>query len=105
MRPGLHRPYVSFQLLSSDCRNLDLFLSGEEGVRFLLGRSAAHCEFALIEGVMGLYDGLGADSQTASTNHLALVTETPTVLVVRPGGMSLSLKALLKGFWSFRTIA
>ena len=99
--PDYIDPMFHSKLLSSDCRNLDLFLSGEEGVRFLLGRSATDCEFALIEGVMGLYDGLGVDSQTASTNHLALVTETPTVLVVRPGGMSLSLKALLKGFLEF----
>lgn len=99
--PDYIDPMFHAKLFSSDCRNLDLFLSGEEGVRFLLGRKAAGCDFALIEGVMGLYDGLGADSQTASTNHLALVTETPTVLVVCPRGMSLSFKALLKGFLEF----
>lgn len=99
--PDYIDPMFHAKMLGSDCRNLDLFLSGEEGVRFLLGRWARDCGFALMEGVMGLYDGLGADSQTASTNHLALATGTPTVLVVRPKGMSLSLKALLSGFLNF----
>jgi len=83
-------------------RNLDLYMCGEETVKFLLAKTARDQDIAVIEGVMGMYDGLAANSDYASANHLARLTGTPEVLVVSVRGMGLSLAALIQGFVRFR---
>src|SRR5690348_17546021 len=63
-------------------RNLDPHLVGEELVVPLLLHGASDADIAVIEGVMGLYDGrLGTDG-FASTAHVARLTRSPVVLVV-----------------------
>ena len=78
--------------------NLDMFFVGEDGVRHELGRAAHMADIAVIEGVMGLYDGLRADSDFASAYHIARATKTPIILVVDAKGMSRSIAAVIKGF-------
>ncbi len=82
-------------------RNLDIFLCGEETVKYLLAKNAQGSDLAVLEGVMGLYDGMAQD-QYGSSNHVAMLTETPTVLVVNGDGQSLSLAAQICGFLKFR---
>ncbi len=80
--------------------NLDLFFQTEEQVK---GYFIENCgEISVIEGVMGYYDGIGGNTDRASSYHLASVTKTPVILVVNPRGQSLSLVALIKGFMDFR---
>ncbi|MCL2883659.1 MAG: hypothetical protein FWF30_04255, partial [Coriobacteriia bacterium] len=55
---------------------------------------------AVIEGVMGLYDGLGMGSY-ASSNHLSLLTQTPVVLIVNAKGAARSLAATIQGFLGY----
>ena len=83
-----------------ESRNLDVFLMGEEGLKTCLTRHSADREIAVLEGVMGLYDGLGSDSY-ASSNHISLLTNTPVILIVNAKGVSLSLCAMIKGFMEF----
>ena len=85
-----------------ESRNLDLFLMGEDAVRDSLSRSMQNHDLAVIEGVMGLYDGLGQTDQYSS-NHLSLATQTPVILVVNARGKALSLCAEVKGFLEFET--
>lgn len=80
--------------------NLDLFFLQENMVRYLLSRQLSGGKVGVIEGVMGYYDGMGMTDE-ASTAHVARVTETPTVLVVRPKGQALSLAAMIAGFMRF----
>jgi cobyrinic acid a,c-diamide synthase len=80
--------------------NLDIFLMGETGVRQTISRNAPDYDIAVIEGVMGLYDGQG-DTTYASSNHLSLLTETPTILVVNARGMAASICALISGYIGF----
>ncbi|MDR1268153.1 MAG: AAA family ATPase, partial [Planctomycetaceae bacterium] len=80
--------------------NLDSVLMGEEGVRYSLQSHTQTCDIAVIEGVMGLYDGIGNKSN-ASTNYLSQITKTPVVLVVDAKGKSLSLCAEINGFLEF----
>jgi cobyrinic acid a,c-diamide synthase len=56
---------------------------------------------AVIEGVMGLFDGIGASSREGSSAQIAAVTGAPVVLVVNARGMAASAAALVKGFASF----
>lgn len=81
-------------------RNLDTFMMGMEGVRrsFCLGVEGA--DVAVVEGVMGLYDGLDA-TEVASTAHVAKALKIPVVLVINVHGMSRSAAALELGFARF----
>ena len=83
-----------------ESRNLDIFLMGEQGVRYCAARHAANGKIAVLEGVMGFYDGLGNGSY-ASSNHVSLLTNTPVVLIVSAKGTSLSICAEIKGFLEF----
>ena len=83
-----------------ESRNLDIFLMGEEGVKYGVAHHSAGKEIAVLEGVMGFYDGLGSESY-ASSCHISLLTNTPVILVVNAQGVSLSLCAMIKGFMEF----
>ncbi|WP_425463975.1 cobyrinate a,c-diamide synthase [Nocardioides marmorisolisilvae] len=83
-------------------RNLDPHLVGEDRLVPLLLHGAAGADLAVIEGVMGLYDGqLGTDG-FSSTAHVAAVTKTPVVLVVDISHASRSIAATVHGLrtWS-----
>ncbi|MFL6160339.1 MAG: cobyrinate a,c-diamide synthase [Marmoricola sp.] len=78
-------------------RNLDPHLVGEEQLVPLLLHGSAGADLAVIEGVMGLYDGqLGTDG-FSSTAHVAAVTRTPVVLVVDISSASRSIAATVHG--------
>lgn len=82
-------------------RNLDPHLVGEERIVPLLLHGAAGADLAVIEGVMGLFDGrLGTDG-FASTAHVAALTSTPVVLVVDIGRLSRSAAAIAAGMTAF----
>lgn len=78
--------------------NLDTYFSSGGEVRDLMAEMSADSDIAVIEGVMGLYDGLGAVRAEGSSYHLASVTKTPIILVVDAKGMGRSVSALIKGF-------
>ncbi|MGH8981764.1 MAG: cobyrinate a,c-diamide synthase [Acidimicrobiales bacterium] len=78
-------------------RNLDAFLSGADALAPLAGRAAAGADLLVVEGAMGLFDGIGATAD-ASTAHVALLLDAPVVLVVDASSMSGSVAALVHGF-------
>ncbi len=100
--PDFIDPMFHAVTLGVPCRNLDIFLCGEATVRSLLAENGRGRDIALIEGVMGLYDGTGRN-QYCSSNHVAELTETPTVLVVNCNGQSLSVAAQVYGLLHFRS--
>lgn len=83
--------------------NLDAWLAPEEALRALFFRHAGNGDrdIAVIEGVMGLFDGLGAGAY-AGTAHMASLLRAPVLLVVNARGMNLSLAAQISGFAAFR---
>jgi len=81
-------------------RNLDPVLVGEHRIAPLFRHGAAGAEVAVVEGVMGLFDGRLADGH-GSTAHVAGLLGAPVVLVVDCRGQSRSVAALLHGFRSF----
>ena len=82
-------------------RNLDPHLVGEERLVPLLLHGAAGADIAIIEGVMGLYDGQIGGDGFASTAHVATVTRTPVVLVVDISAASRSIAAVVQGMVAF----
>ncbi len=79
------------------CRNLDLVLCGSKWVNQSFNTFGANAELTLIEGVMGLFDGVGS-SQKGSTAEVAKELELPVVLIINSQGQAASLAALVKGF-------
>lgn len=88
-------------VLGIPSKNLDTFFTDEKTTINLMLEDRQEDEFALIEGVMGLYDGLGGVREEGSSYHLAKITKTPIVLVVDAKGMGKSLLALISGFLSY----
>jgi cobyrinic acid a,c-diamide synthase len=85
-------------------RNLDPWLVGEDQIlpMFTHGaRTPAPADIAIIEGVMGLFDGASGQGDFASTAHVARLLGAPIVLVVDAAGFSSSAAALLHGFATF----
>jgi cobyrinic acid a,c-diamide synthase len=98
--PGYHRVAAG-----RPGRNLDPVLVGEERVRPLFAHGCRGSDVAVVEGVMGLFDGRlggGDDVAFGSTAHVAGLLDAPVVLVVDARGQSHSLAALLHGFRSYQ---
>ncbi|MGI5979183.1 MAG: cobyrinate a,c-diamide synthase [Oscillospiraceae bacterium] len=100
--PDYIDPMFHEKVIGVRAGNLDLFFSGEDGVRRLFCQNAEDAEISVVEGVMGYYDGLAAASDEASTYRLARALEAPVVLIVNARGQSLSALAALEGFLHFR---
>jgi cobyrinic acid a,c-diamide synthase len=84
-------------------RNLDPWMMGEDAVRRSFARAVADADVAVIEGVMGLFDGARTDSSEGSTAHVARLVNAPVVLVVPAGGMARSIAAMVKGYVDFES--
>jgi cobyrinic acid a,c-diamide synthase len=82
-------------------RNLDPWLAGEDLIAPLLQHGAGDADVAVIEGVMGLFDGAAGRGDFASTAHVARLTGTPVVLVIGAAGTSRSVAATVHGFTSW----
>jgi cobyrinic acid a,c-diamide synthase len=82
-------------------RNLDAFLSGPELIAPLFQHGAAGADIAVIEGVMGLFDGASGRGELASTAHIAKLLQAPVVLVVNGSAMARSAAAVIHGFATF----
>ena len=97
--PMFHR-YV----LGIPGRNLDSFFLPAEGVREVLVDAVREEQagIAVLEGVMGYYDGLGGTETSASSWEIAEITDTPAILVLDCKGASLSAAAMASGFLHFR---
>ncbi|SFQ47363.1 cobyrinic acid a,c-diamide synthase [Lachnospiraceae bacterium XBB1006] len=98
--PDYIDPMFHREVLGVPARNLDLYFTEEEKTRqlFLLQNDV---DITIVEGVMGLYDGLGGISEEASTYHLAKTLQAPIVLVVDVHGMGRSVIPYIKGFLDY----
>jgi cobyrinic acid a,c-diamide synthase len=82
-------------------RNLDAFLDGPELIAPLVRHGAAGADIAVIEGVMGLFDGASGRGELASTAHVAKLLRAPVLLVVDGSSMARSAAAMVHGFMTF----
>ncbi len=125
--PDYIDPMFHQRVLGVPSRNLDLFFTGEDETRALFlqddgiekgdafvkggasekdgafmkeNASANACDVSVIEGVMGLYDGLAGTQEEASSYHLACTLKTPILLIINARGMGRSMLAEIAGFLS-----
>lgn len=101
--PDYIDPMFHKTVLGISSRNLDPFFTEDSITRKLLSKGQDSRDLAVIEGVMGLYDGLGGICEEASSYALAKATNTPILLTVNARGMGRSLLALLSGFLQYDT--
>jgi cobyrinic acid a,c-diamide synthase len=81
--------------------NLDGWLMGRDAVLGTFARAAAGADIAIIEGVMGLFDGASPTGDEGSTAETAKWLAAPVVLLVDASGMARSVAALVAGFAGF----
>lgn len=93
--PDYIDPMFHKKAFGIESRNLDIFFMGEERI----GKSLSKAEggYAVIEGVMGLYDGNDVTSVSGSCYEIAAVTSTPVVLVVNAGKVGRTIISMIKG--------
>lgn len=99
--PDYIDPMFHEKVIGIPSHNLDTFFTGEVETKALLLKNRPDHGFAVLEGVMGLFDGIGGMRQEGSSYHLAKVTKTPIILVVDASGMGNSIVALLAGFLAY----
>ena len=95
--PDYLDPQLHSAASGQPCRNLDPLLCGEAWVRQSFQRHGSASQLALVEGVMGLFDGRGPSSEGSSA-HVAELLDLPVVLVVEASRQAGSLAALVRGF-------
>jgi len=83
------------------CHNLDGWMMGRKAVLGTFTRACADADIALIEGMMGLFDGASPISEEGSTAEIAKWLNAPVMLVVDASGIARTLAAIVRGFTEF----
>lgn len=99
--PDYLDPTYHARAIGASSHNLDGWLMGRTAVRETFAYAAADADIALIEGVMGLFDGASPTGEEGSTAEIAKWLDAPVVLVVDAGGMARTIAAIAHGFATF----
>ncbi len=99
--PDYLDPTYHARAVDGPCHNLDGWMMGREAVIATFAHAARDADLALLEGVMGLFDGASPTGEEGSTAEIAKWLAAPVVLVCDAGGMARSIAALGRGFASF----
>jgi len=82
-------------------RNLDIWMLEAEANRAIFANGTRNADVAIIEGMMGLYDGVTGGGEDGSAAQIAKLLDLPVVLVIDAGKSARSIAAVVKGFESF----
>ncbi|WP_437531126.1 cobyrinate a,c-diamide synthase [Sorangium sp. So ce726] len=99
--PDYLDPTYHARAVAGTSHNLDGWMMGRDAVLSTFAAEAAGADVALIEGVMGLFDGASPTGEEGSTAEIAKWLEAPVALVVDASGMARSVAALVQGFAGF----
>jgi cobyrinic acid a,c-diamide synthase len=99
--PDYLDPTYHARAARTESHNLDAWMMGRESVLTTFALVAEGADIALIEGVMGLFDGIGPDSEEGSSAQIAKWLNTPVLLVVDASGMARTIAALVLGCATF----
>lgn len=98
--PDFIDPSWMTRITGRPCRNLDSFLMDRETIRASFARSAGDADIAVVEGAMGLFDGVDLEG-SGSTAEIAKAIGAPVVLVVDTTRMTRSVAAMVSGYQHF----
>lgn len=82
-------------------RNLDSWMVGPEAVQAICAKGCEGADIAIIEGVMGLFDGKRPTTNEGTTAEISILTKSPVLLVIDCSGMARSAAAVVRGFQTF----
>ncbi|NER20442.1 MAG: cobyrinate a,c-diamide synthase [Symploca sp. SIO1C2] len=99
--PDYIDPMFHQRVTGRPCRNLDPVLTSENYIQECFARHLQEVDYALIEGVMGLFDGASGTDDFASTAHIARLLHLPVLLVLDCSRLSRSVAAIAYGYQSF----
>lgn len=102
--PDYIDPLFHSRVLNKPSYNLDGYMLSADTVRHLFQKHLANNKLAIIEGVMGMYDGLGTNS-LGSAHHLSQILNVPNILVVSCKSLYQSVAAIVKGFATLKSDA
>lgn len=99
--PDYIDPMFHREVIGTDSYNLDSYMAGEDALREVFLAGSKEADISVMEGVMGYYDGIGFTDK-CSSYEVAVLTQTPVILIVEAKGMGNSLGAVLQGFLSYK---
>ena len=99
--PDYLDPTYHARAAGGTCHNLDGWMMGRDAVRATFARATRGADVALVEGVMGIFDGASPTSDAGSTAEIARWLEAPVLLVVDASGMARTIAALARGVADF----
>ena len=99
--PDFIDPSYHTLVTKRNCRNLDVWMMGRQGVLDCFASASENADIAVIEGVMGLFDGMSGKTDFASTAHVAKILDAPIILVVDASKGARSIAAIILGFLQF----
>jgi cobyrinic acid a,c-diamide synthase len=99
--PDYIDPSYHTVITNRDSRNLDAWLMGNNGVIKSFINASKDADISVIEGAMGLFDGLSGKNDMASTAHIARLLKAPIILVLDASKTARSIAAIAYGFMKF----
>jgi cobyrinic acid a,c-diamide synthase len=85
-------------MLNRPSRNLDAWMVHPNGILEIFQRATQDVDIAVIEGVMGLFDGFDESNENGSTAHIAKLLKSPVILVINVHGMAKSVAPIALGY-------
>ncbi len=99
--PDYIDPMFHQRVTGRACRSLDPVLTSEAYVQRCFGQHSQTAKYAVIEGVMGLFDGASGADDVASTAHIARLLDLPVLLILNCSSLARSVAAIAHGYRSF----
>lgn len=99
--PDYLDPTYHARAVDGVCHNLDAWMMGRDAVVRTFAEQCAGADLALVEGFMGLFDGVDAANDAGSSAEIARWLEAPVLLVVDASAMARSIAALVRGYADF----
>lgn len=79
-------------------RNLDSYMLDDEKIKYVFNKAGKDADICVVEGVMGLYDGIGIDLDNCTSSHTSKLLKTPVILVINGKAMAASSAAMVLGY-------
>jgi len=79
-------------------RNLDSYMLDDEKIKYVFNKSSQDADISVVEGVMGLFDGIGIDLDNCTSSHTSKILKAPVILVINGKAMAASSAAMVLGY-------
>ena len=79
-------------------RNLDSYMLEDEKIKYIVKEASKDADIAVVEGVMGLYDGYGIDLNDCTSSYTSKMLKAPVILVINAKAMAASSAAMVLGY-------